>query len=202
MCTYFPNNKCQMMFWKLTKKPEGSAAAHTHTPLMLSPSTPEPSSRHNTSRPQSAPTNRIISNILLMSQNYIKSLKKDEYTWQGLSLRGSIGTQPMHLALVWQTPKQEYAQRFYFHFFRRAIYQTHGILLHAKPKVYFTVIFFQLSDPWHEKDILWLAPCHNEVRNGQYLALKCLIGYTNRTTCLKKYEVHTRAMYVSLISFL
>lgn len=89
----------------------GSTAAHTHPPLILSPSTLGPSSEHNTSRPESLPTNKIISNILLMSQNYIKSLKVNEYTWQMIYFRGSIGREPRYLAPVWHTPRQENAPR-------------------------------------------------------------------------------------------
>lgn len=85
----------------------GSTAAHTQPRLILSPSTLGPSSEHNTSRPESLPTNKIISDILLMNQNYIKSLKVDEYPWQMDYFRGSIGSEPRHLAPVWHTPRQE-----------------------------------------------------------------------------------------------
>lgn len=51
------------------------------------------------------PTNKIISNILLMSQKYIKSLKVDEYTWQRTCFGG-----PRHLAPVWHTPKLKMLQ--------------------------------------------------------------------------------------------
>lgn len=62
------------------------AASQLHPPLppILTPSPLGPFSEHNTSRPESLPTNKIISNNLLMSQNYIKSLKVYEYTWQSI----------------------------------------------------------------------------------------------------------------------
>lgn len=94
----------------------GSAAAHVYPPLLFSPSTLGPSSAHNTSRPEFLPTNKIISNILFMSGNYIKSLKVDEYTWQRIYFRGSIGREPRHWAPVWHTPRQENAPRFKMNF--------------------------------------------------------------------------------------
>lgn len=125
----------------------GSTAAHIHPPLLFSPSTLGPSSEHNTSRPESLPTNKIISNILLISQNYIKSLKVDEYTWQTIYFRGSIGRQPKHLAPVWHTPRQKKknAPRHKMSSMttigmkldNTALYHMHGMKLPTKPCMYF-----------------------------------------------------------------
>lgn len=45
-----------------------------------------------------------------MSQNYIKSLKVDEYTWQRIHFRGCMGRGPRHLAPVWHTPRHKMLQ--------------------------------------------------------------------------------------------
>lgn len=84
----------------------GSTAVHSPTPFILSPFTVGPSSAHNTSRFNSY-THKILANILLMSQNYIRSLKLNEYAWQTICFRGTVGRQPRHLASVWYTPRHE-----------------------------------------------------------------------------------------------
>lgn len=65
----------------------GCTTAHTHihtsAPLLsspLPPMGPEASTTHKV--PKLLPTNKIIANIILMSQNYIKSLNVDERAWQ------------------------------------------------------------------------------------------------------------------------
>lgn len=80
----------------------GSAAAHTHSPLICrSPSrSTDFSSRCSASMPQSLTANKIITDTLLMSQNYIKSLKVDECTWQTIHFGGPVGTEPGDLALT------------------------------------------------------------------------------------------------------
>lgn len=98
------------MFWRFTKMPQ---APQLHTPnpaLILSPPTLGPSSKHNTSRRESLPTVKIISNILLMNQNYIKSLKVDENACWNICFRGSIGGEPTHVALVWYIPGRKTPQ--------------------------------------------------------------------------------------------
>ncbi len=47
-----------------------------------------------------------------MSQNYIKSLKVDEYTWQTIYFRDSIGREPRHLVPVWQDSAPTYKMNF------------------------------------------------------------------------------------------
>lgn len=126
----------------------GSTAAPPTLPLILSPSTLGPSSEHNTSRPESVPTNKIISNILLMSQNYIKSLKVDEYGWQTIYFRGSIGREPRHLAPVWHTPRQENAPRYFrttirLKLYSTALYHMHGMLHPGDPCMYFARYILQ-----------------------------------------------------------
>lgn len=122
------------MFWRITEMPEASQLHQNPPPLILTPSTLGPSSKHNTSRPESLPTNKIISNILLMSQNYIKSLKVDEYTWQRIYFRASIGSKPRHLAPAWLTPRQENAPR-YERNFQDSLWDEvvlHGIVSYAR----------------------------------------------------------------------
>lgn len=74
---------------------------HTPTPLLSALLPPlSPPTKHNTSMPESLTTNKIITDILLMSLNYIKSLKVDECAWQTIYFSGSIGREPRHLALM------------------------------------------------------------------------------------------------------
>lgn len=142
----------------------GSTAAHTHPPLILSPSTLGPSSEHNTSRPESLPTNKIISNILLMSQNYIKSLKVDEYDWQTIYFRGSIGREPKHLAPVWHKPREDNARSYKMSFKRTSIglkpckHATTSYAWYTASRLacILFIIFFQMSDPWLRKIIYGL----------------------------------------------
>lgn len=65
---------------------------------------PLPHSRHSSrcsaSMPESLTANKIITDTLLMSQNYIKSLKVDECTWQTIHFGGPVGREPGHLALT------------------------------------------------------------------------------------------------------
>lgn len=58
------------------------------------------SSRCSASMPESLTANKIITDTLLMSQNYIKSLKVDECTWQTIYFGGPVGREPGHLALT------------------------------------------------------------------------------------------------------
>lgn len=113
---YFQSNECQTMPWKITSMPE---ALHLHTPnprLIFSPSTLGPFSVNHTSRPESLPSNKIISSNLLMSQNYIKSLKVNEHGLWMIYFRGSIGSKPKHFALLSYTPRQENAPGYKIHF--------------------------------------------------------------------------------------
>lgn len=81
------------MFWRFTETLEAvrlcTHHTHTHTrppPLLSSPLLPmgpEASTTHQ--GPKLLPTNKIIANIILMSQNYIKSLNVDERAWQTIS---------------------------------------------------------------------------------------------------------------------
>lgn len=140
--------------------------------LILSTTTLGPSSEHNTSRPESLPTNKIISNILLMSQNYIKSLKVDEYAWQTIYFRGSIGREPRHLAPFWHTPKQENAPRHKMNYqdtiglklYNTARYHIHSMELPANPWMCFVSY---ISTEWSvtKRLHLWFVSCNNNIHN-------------------------------------
>lgn len=64
-----------------------------------------------------------------MSQNYIKSLKVDEYAWQTIYFRGSIGRDPRHLAPVWQDNAPRYKMNVQDNHWAAAV--QHGIVSYA-----------------------------------------------------------------------
>lgn len=91
------------MLWRITETPE-APQLHTTTALLSAPQTasptPEFSSRRGASMPESLTANKIKTDTLLMGQNYIKSLKVDECTWQTIHFGGPVGREPGHLALT------------------------------------------------------------------------------------------------------
>lgn len=106
-----------------------------------------------------------------MSQNYIKSLKVDEYAWQTIYFRGSIGKEPGHLALVWYTPRQEDALRYCIkclgNHLDEPVYHHIICMVGFPDHSYMYIIHYILSTEWsvtkghHLRSVHYLGNRHN-----------------------------------------
>lgn len=128
-----------------------------------------------------------------MSQNYIKSLKVDEYAWQTIYFRGSIGREPMQSGTYLgknMLPDIKLVSE------QALVWNYSVVLSHmcGMPNVacILLVILFLLSDPWPFSQMFFRCDTNvNSTRsNIAQIQPRALFGLSNLSNQIHLYILH------------